>query len=120
RRAPRRFKMEGSEHYLKTAAEMRHLFAEVPEACDNTLWIAERAEVEIEFGKPELPSFPRPAEFADADSYLRPLTYRGAGQRYHTPLPDKVVDRLEYELGVISSMGFSDYFLVVWDLIRYA
>jgi DNA polymerase-3 subunit alpha len=117
---PRRFKFEGSEHYLKTAAEMRHLFAEVPEACDNTLWIAERADVEIEFGKPKLPSFPRPAEFADADSYLRHLTYHGAEQRYCTPLADKVVERLEYELGVISSMGFSDYFLVVWDLIRYA
>jgi DNA polymerase III subunit alpha len=117
---PRRFKFEGSEHYLKTSAEMRHLFAEVPEACDNTLWIAERADVEIEFGKPKLPSFPRPEEFADADSYLRHLTYRGAEQRYRTPLPDKVVERLEYELGVISSMGFSDYFLVVWDLIRYA
>jgi DNA polymerase III subunit alpha len=117
---PRRFKFEGSEHYLKTAAEMRHLFAEVPEACDNTLWIAERAEVEIEFGKPKLPSFPRPAEFADADSYLRHLTYQGAERRYGSPRPGKVVERIEYELGVISSMGFSDYFLVVWDLIRYA
>ena len=58
--------------------------------------------------------------FADADTYLRHLTYQGAEQRYGTPLPDKVVERLEYELGVIGSMGFSDYFLVVWDLIRYA
>jgi DNA polymerase III subunit alpha len=117
---PRRFKFEGDEHYLKTAAEMRQLFSEVPEACDNTLWIAERADVEIEFGKPKLPSFPRPAEFADAEVYLRHLTYQGADQRYGSPLPAPVVERLEYELGVISSMGFSDYFLVVWDLIRYA
>ena len=117
---PRRFRFEGSEHYLKSAAEMRHLFAEVPEACDNTLWIAERADVEIEFGQPKLPSFPRPPGFADADSYLRELTYQGAEQRYGAPLADKVADRLEFELGVISSMGFSDYFLVVWDLIRYA
>ncbi len=117
---PKRFKFHGDEHYLKTAAEMRHLFRDYPEACDNTLWIAERANVEIEFGKPKLPSFPRPDEFADADSYLRHLAYDGAGERYGMPLPPEVVERLEFELGVISDMGFSDYFLVVWDLIRYA
>ncbi|MDQ2727765.1 MAG: DNA polymerase III subunit alpha [Actinomycetota bacterium] len=117
---PKRFKFEGDEHYLKSAAEMRHLFAEYPEACDNTLWIAERADVTIEFGKPQLPSFPRPARFGDADAYLRHLAYDGAVSRYGSPLPAKVTERLEHELGVISSMGFSDYFLVVWDLIRYA
>ncbi|HET6916446.1 MAG TPA: DNA polymerase III subunit alpha, partial [Acidimicrobiales bacterium] len=117
---PKRFKFHGDEHYLKTAAEMRHLFRDYPEACDNTLWIAERANVEIEFGKPKLPSFPRPEGFDDADSYLRHLTLEGAAQRYGKPLPSVVVERLDYELGVISSMGFSDYFLVVWDLIRYA
>jgi DNA polymerase III alpha subunit len=115
-----RFKFEGDEHYLKSASEMRHLFSEIPEACDNTLWIAERADVEIEFGKPKLPSFPRPPEFADADCYLRDLAQRGAESRYGTPIPDRVRERLDYELGVISSMGFSDYFLVVGDLIRHA
>jgi len=117
---PKRFKFEGTEHYLKTAAEMRHLFGEVPEACDNTLWIAERADVTIEFGKPQLPSFPRPEGFATADDYLRHLANEGAAERYGSPLPAEVVQRLDYELGVISSMGFSDYFLVVWDLIRHA
>ena len=117
---PKRFKFHGDEHYLKTAAEMRHLFRDYPEACDNTLWIAERANVEIEFGKPQLPSFPRPEGFSNADSYLRHLTYEGAEQRYGSPLPAPVVSRLDYELGVISDMGFSDYFLVVWDLIRHA
>jgi DNA polymerase-3 subunit alpha len=117
---PKRFKFEGEEHYLKTAAEMRHLFAEVPEACDNTLWIAERADVSIEFGKPQLPSFPRPEGFADADGYLRHLTYEGAVARYGSPVPDKIAERIDHELSVISSMGFSDYFLVVWDLIRFA
>jgi DNA polymerase-3 subunit alpha len=117
---PRRFKFESHEHYLKTAAEMRHLFRDAPEACDNTLWIAERADVEIEFGKPKLPSLPRPDGFADADGYLRHLTYCGAESRYGAPVPERVVERLEYELGVISHMGFSDYFLVVWDLIRHA
>jgi DNA polymerase-3 subunit alpha len=117
---PKRFKFEGDEHYLKSAGEMRHLFAELPEACDNTLWIAERADVQIEFGKPKLPSFPRPEGFADADGYLRHLSYEGAAARYPAPLSSDVRERLDYELGVISDMGFSDYFLVVWDLIRYA
>ena len=117
---PKRFKFEGDEHYLKTAAEMRQLFRHYPEACDNTLWIAERADVTIEFGKPQLPSFPRPEGFGSADAYLRHLALRGAEERYGSPLPAAVVERLDYELGVISNMGFSDYFLVVWDLIRYA
>jgi DNA polymerase-3 subunit alpha len=117
---PKRFKFEGHEHYLKSAAEMRHLFAAYPEACDNTLWIAERADVEIEFGKPQLPSFPRPPTFATADAYLRHLTYEGAAARYGVDPSSQVTRRLDYELGVISSMGFSDYFLVVWDLIDHA
>jgi DNA polymerase-3 subunit alpha len=117
---PKRFKFHGDEHYLKTAAEMRQLFRDYPEACDNTLWIAERAEVEIEFGKPKLPSFPTPAGFASADDYLRHLAHDGAVVRYGQPLPEDVTRRLDYELAVISDMGFSDYFLVVWDLIRHA
>ncbi len=117
---PKRFKFHGDEHYLKTAAEMRQLFRDYPESCDNTLWIAERADVEIEFGKPKLPSFPRPEQFPDADTYLRHLAHEGAWQRYGEPLSPEVQERLDYELGVISDMGFSDYFLVVWDLIRHA
>ncbi len=117
---PKRFKFHGDEHYLKTAAEMRDLFRDHPAACDNTLWIAERADVEIEFGRPKLPSFPRPEGFAGADDYLRHLALEGAAQRYGSPVPGEVLQRLDYELGVISDMGFSDYFLVVWDLIRHA
>jgi DNA polymerase III subunit alpha len=117
---PKRFRFHGDEFYLKTADEMRHLFRHYPEACDNTLWIAERSNVTIDFGKPALPSFPRPDGFDDADSYLRHLTYQGGAARYGDPLPAEVVERLDYELGVISDMGFSDYFLVVWDLIRHA
>jgi DNA polymerase-3 subunit alpha len=117
---PKRFKFEGNEHYLKSSAEMRSLFADQPNACDNTLVIAERADVEIDFGKPKLPSFPRPPGFGDADTYLRHLAMGGAEARYGAPIPAKVADRLEYELGVISHMGFSDYFLVVWDLIDHA
>jgi DNA polymerase-3 subunit alpha len=117
---PKRFKFEGDQHYLKTAAEMRALFAEVPDACDNTLWIAERADVEIEFGKPRLPAFPLPEGFADDAAYLRHLTYEGASRRWGQALPPAAVERLDYELGVIAEMGFSSYFLIVWDLIAYA
>jgi DNA polymerase III subunit alpha len=116
----KRFRFEGAEHYLKTAAEMRALFSEVPEACDNTLWVAERADVTIELGKPKLPAFPLPEGTATSDEYLRHRTYQGAEELYGSPVPANVVERLDFELGVIASMGFSDYFLVVWDLIRHA
>ncbi|HVM53865.1 MAG TPA: DNA polymerase III subunit alpha [Acidimicrobiales bacterium] len=117
---PNRFKFEGDQHYLKSAAEMRSLFREVPEACDNTLWIAERCNVEIEFGTPRLPRFPLPAGFADDAEYLRHLTLEGARQRWGDALPPHVTERLDYELEVIGQMGFSSYFLIVWDLIRHA
>ncbi len=116
---PDRFKFQGDQHYLKSAREMRTQWAELPEACDNTLWIAERADVEIEFGKPQLPDFPIPPEFAGADDYLLHLAMEGAKQRWGDPLPDSVVERLIYELEVIKSMGFSSYFLITWDLIRH-
>ena len=123
---PKRFKFEGQEHYLKSAVEMRQVFRETPAACDNTLWIAERANVELELGKPALPQFPIPEAFQrdtyeqSAAGYLAHLTYEGAAGRYGAQLPPEVVERLEFELGLISEMGFSAYFLVVWDIIRYA
>ncbi len=121
-----RFKFDGTEHYLKSANEMRHLFRDVPEACDNTLLIAERADVQIELGKPSLPEFPVPDRFTGATyedralAYLRDLTMEGARQRYGDPLPAEVTERLDFELSVIGDMGFPAYFLVVWDLIRFA
>ncbi|HEX4538874.1 MAG TPA: DNA polymerase III subunit alpha [Acidimicrobiales bacterium] len=123
---PKRFRFEGEEHYLKSAAEMRTLFRDWPEACDNTLWIAERAAIDIEFGKPKLPEFPVPEEFsagggeAATAAYLRHLSMSGAEERYGRPIPTAVIERLDFELGVIADMGFSAYFLVVWDLIRHA
>lgn len=117
---PNRFKFHGDEHYLKTAAEMRHQWAELPEACDNSLWIAERCNVEIEFGKPQLPDFPIPEGFASADDYLLHLTMEGAKVRWGAQLNDSVVERLVYELDVIKTMGFSSYFLITWDLIKHA
>jgi|TARA_B100002003_G_scaffold34769_2_gene30095 DNA polymerase-3 subunit alpha len=115
-----RFRFHGTQHYVKSAGEMRGLFRDVPSACDNTLWIAERCDVEIEFGKPQLPDFPLPDGFTDDDAYLEHLTFEGARKRWGDTLPDSVVERLAYELKVIGDMGFSAYFLITWDLIRYA
>lgn len=117
---PDRFKFHGDDHYLKSAREMRELFREVEVACDNTLWVAERCNVEIEFGDALLPNFPLPEGFETDAEYLRHLTFEGARKRWGDPLPDSVVERLAYELQVIGDMGFSSYFLITWDLIRHA
>ena len=117
---PNRLKFDGDEHYVKTAAEMRRLFAELPTACDSTLDIAERCNIEIGFGDVKLPPFPVPEGFADADEYLAHLTLEGARSRWGDELPSATSDRLAYELQVIATMGFASYFLIVWDLIRYA
>ena len=123
---PNRFRFHSDQHYLKSAAEMRYLFREIPEACDNTLLVAERADVTIEFDNDALPEFPIPAEFQGAthkegaNRLLRDLSYAGAARRYGDHLSDEVRARIDYELGVVAEMGFSDYFLVVWDLIRHA
>lgn len=123
---PNRFHFDGEEHYLKSANEMRDLFGDFPDACDNTLWIAERANVEIEPGVPTLPQFEVPEDFQkptyeeSAAAYLRHLTYEGAYERYGQTLSREVAERLDYELDVISAMGFSAYFLVVADLIHFA
>ncbi|MEM7094389.1 MAG: DNA polymerase III subunit alpha [Actinomycetota bacterium] len=117
---PDRFKFEGTDHYLKSSAEMRHLFRDVPQACDNTLWIAERCELEIEFGDPKLPTFPLPEGFATDTEYLKHLTFEGARKRWGDNLSAAVVDRLNFELKVIDDMGFSAYFLITGDLIDHA
>ena len=116
-----RFRFESNEFYIKTAAEMRALFPddEYPDACDNTLLIAERVDHKIEFGNILLPQFPVPAGLSE-QSYLEQLVLEGARRRYGDPLPGEVQERIAYELGVITDMGFSAYFLIVWDLIRYA
>jgi DNA polymerase-3 subunit alpha len=123
---PNRFRFHSDQHYLKSAAEMRYLFRDIPEACDNTLAIAERASVTIEFDNDALPEFPIPEAFRGAthkegaNQLLRDLVLRGAHERYGESLSDEVMARLENELAVVADMGFSDYFLVVWDLIRHA
>ncbi len=114
-----RFRFEGHDFYIKSAAEMRDVFRDLPEACDNTLLVAERSDVELSFGMDVLPAFPVP-EGHDENSYLRELAFEGAKDRYGRSPALHVLERLEYELGVIKTMGFSAYFLVVWDLVRYA
>ncbi|MCP3974125.1 MAG: DNA polymerase III subunit alpha [bacterium] len=116
-----RFKFESQEFYIKSAQQMRAMFPddEFPGACDNTLLIAERANVELEFGRILLPPFETPQGF-DEPGYLRHLVLEGAKARYGDALPEVAVERIDYELRVIEDMGFSSYFLIVWDLIRYA
>jgi DNA polymerase-3 subunit alpha len=121
RNEPGRLRFEGSEHYLKSADEMRRLFPddEFPKACDNTLWIAERANVEIEFGKILLPQFSVPEGETEL-TYLRRLVEQGIRERYGTEPGAEVWERVEHELKIIEEMGFPAYFLIVWDLIRHA
>ena len=118
---PDRLRFEGSEFYLKTAREMRDLFPsdEFPGACDNTLWIAERARVRLDFDRLLLPHF-KVQDGHTSISYLRELVLEGARERYGGDLGGAVGERIEHELRIIEDMGFPDYFLIVWDLIRYA
>lgn len=116
-----RFKFHGDQHFFKTSQEMRALFGdELRSACDNTLWIAERSEVELYDPTPKLPSFPLPPEYHDAMDYLTALVEEGARVRWGENRSKEVNDRISFELSVIDQMGFPDYFLIVWDLIRYA
>ncbi len=118
---PNRFRFDAKEFYLKSAAEMRRIFPtdQYPGACDNTLLVAERATVDLEFGRILLPQFTVPAGKTEA-SYLRELVMGGAVQRYGDPLPEEVTSRIDHELSVIEDMGFPAYFLIVWDLISHA
>jgi len=116
----KRFKFTGEEHYLKTAAEMRYLFSELPDSCDNTLWIAERSNVSLENTTGyKLPKFKVPEGFVDDNEYLKTIVYHGASERWGDLAP-LVKSRLEYELGVIKDMGFPSYFLILWDIVRHA
>ncbi|MEA1902114.1 MAG: DNA polymerase III subunit alpha, partial [Actinomycetota bacterium] len=121
RNEPGRLRFEGSEHYLKSSDEMRRLFPEsdYPGACDNTLWIAERADVQLEFGKLLLPQFPVPEGETEV-TQLRRLVEQGSRQRYGSDPGPEVWERVEHELKIIEEMGFPAYFLIVWDLIRHA
>ncbi|OSM42560.1 DNA polymerase III subunit alpha [Nesterenkonia sp. PF2B19] len=116
---PNRFKFDSEEFYLKSAAEMRHLFRDFPEACDNTLAIAERCQVEFNESASYMPRFPVP-EGETEESWFIQEVERGLAYRYPSGVPDDVRKQAEYEIGVITQMGFPGYFLVVADFIKWA
>jgi len=116
---PSRWKFSTNEFYVKSADEMRAVFKDLPEAYRNTLAVAERCNVDLQFGQFHLPRYQVPEEFT-LDSYLEHLAFEGLKTRYGSSPADLVVERLRYELGVVSKMGFSGYFLVVWDFISHA
>ena len=117
---PKRMRMSDSTYYLKTAEEMGRIFAEVPEALSNTLRIADRCEVDLGFKGYHLPDFSVPDGY-NAESYLRKLCEEGLRWRYGDKADaPHIRKRLEYELGIIHTMGFDAYFLIVWDLCVYA
>ena len=98
---------------------MEELFADVPEAIENTRRIADRCNVELELGRPMIPPFDLPDGETDSDAFLRRLALKGAADRYGV-ITEEVSERLDYELSVIAKMEYSTYFLIVWDFIRFA
>ncbi|MCG3176476.1 MAG: DNA polymerase III subunit alpha [Candidatus Omnitrophica bacterium] len=115
---PGRMRAQTDQYYLKSAAEMRELFKDLPEACDNTLAIAERCRLDLDFTKTYVPIFEPPSGKTHAD-YLRELTYEGLAKRYGV-LDQKIRDRAEHELATIEKSGYTSYFLIVWDFVHYA
>ncbi|KGK87330.1 DNA polymerase III subunit alpha [Clostridium sp. HMP27] len=113
-----RMRYPSDEFYLKSPEEMYQLFSHVPEALENTVKIAEQCNFDYEFHKSKLPSFPLP-EGKDHYEYLKDVCLKGLEERYET-ITEELIQRLEYELGVINQMGYVDYFLIVWDFIRFA
>ena len=114
-----RMRFNSDDYYLKSPEEMRMLFPELPEAFSNTVRIAERCNVEFEFGHLQLPYYPIPESYEDDRAYLRALCKERIGERYR-PVTKEVRERLEYELEIIHRMGYDSYFLIVWDFINYA
>lgn len=113
-----RMKFDTDQFYLRSAAEMAALFPHNPEALENTVRIAERCEVILDFNTLHMPHYPVPDDL-DADTYLEEICRQGLAQRYQ-PITAEIEARLIYELRVIKEMGYSGYFLIVWDFIRFA
>ena len=116
---PKRFKFDNDTFYVKTAAQMRELFKEIPASCDNTLLIAERCNITLREGENLLPQFEVPAGESE-DSWLKKEAERGLKARMGDRLTPEHETRLQYELGVMEKMGFPGYFLVVADLVAHA
>ncbi len=134
-----RMRFETDELYIKSPEEMSDYFSNVPEAIENTVKIAEKCNVEFEFGHTILPNYDVPEGFETHYDYIEDLTKRGLIKKYgnvgvgpmgdpnshqleqaYSSLPEEITKRAEYELGVIKKMGYVDYFLIVWDYINYA
>lgn len=115
----KRMKFSSSEFYMKTKEEMFETFKETPEALSNTVKIAESCSLEIELPGPLLPEYEIPDEFKNPDDYLRALTQEGLDKRY-PKITDEIKKRAKFELDIIINMGFTGYFLIVWDFIHYA
>lgn len=115
---PSRMKFGSNEFYLKSREEMEELFPYAIEALDNTVKIAERCNVEFDFNTYHLPKYDVPEGYT-TESYLRELCFKGLEERYDNPTQE-AIDRLDYEIDVISKMGYIEYFLITWDFINYA
>ncbi|WP_250674009.1 DNA polymerase III subunit alpha [Paraclostridium ghonii] len=115
---PNRMRFGSDEFYLKSREEMEEVFPEVQEALDNTVKIAQMCNVEFDFNTIHLPKYDVPHGYTPHE-YLRMLCFKGLNERYKNP-PKEILDRLEYELGVIEKMGYVEYFLITWDFINFA
>ncbi len=115
-----RMKFDTDELYVKSPEEMSAFFSNVPDAIENTVKIAEKCNVEFEFGHTILPNYDVPEEFKTHYDYLEKLTLDGMQERYGDNITEEMQERMKFELGVINKMGYVDYFLIVWDYIHYA
>ena len=115
-----RMSFSTNDFYIKSPEEMKEYFANVPEALENTVKVAEKCNVEFEFGNTILPNYDVPPEFETHYDYLRKLSKDGMQKRYGNNISKEIQDREEYELSVIKKMGYVDYFLIVWDYINWA
>ena len=115
-----RMKFETDDFYIKSPEEMSEYFTNIPEAIENTVEIANKCNVEFEFGNTILPNYDVPEEFETHYDYLKKLCDDGIKLKYGDKVTQEILDRAEYELSVIKKMGYVDYFLIVWDYINYA
>ncbi len=115
-----RMKFETDELYIKSPEEMMDYFKEIPEAIENTVKVAEKCNVEFEFGHTILPNYDVPEKYNTHFDFLKEITDKGIIKRYGENPPKEIIDRENYELDVINKMGYVDYFLIVWDYVNFA
>ena len=115
-----RMRFETDDFYIKSPEEIKAFFPNLPEVMENTVKIAEKCNVEFEFGHTILPNYEVPAEFLTHYDYFRKLCEEGIHRRYGENPSQEIMDRMEYEISIIQKMGYVDYFLIVWDFINWA